>query len=515
MINKEKIKSPIMKKIIIILILAVNLLFLGACNKLSLDLSPVSSITDGNFWKTPDQFNAFIIGVHSRFRTHAFNFYCMGELRSDIYGDNPFGGEATQGMERFWFNTLNSENTGISDYGGFYSNINQINLFISKTLPTNVLLTADKNYYLGQAYGLRAYYYFQMMRTWGKVIIQTAPSQGFNLANLAKAASSNTDVMALIKKDIDSSTVHFATDYSFKESKGMWSKAATLMLKAETYLWSSKQMGGGAADATIAKTALTDIQTNVPTLGLMTNFKDVFAYAQKGNKEIIFAVRDQINESDLLSGNWSNFWPQTAYLGNFYDSIAGTKINTAVENVSGLLRCPTKINTFWRFSNADTRKLSSIKGAYNLVGGKYVLSGCYQYKYQGINNGGATRTMADDFPIYRYADLLLMLAEAENVLGQDPTNEINLVRQRAYGTNYSVATYGFPHQPGDNVVPDAILNERFFEFLYEGKRWYDLLRFGKSYVYKYTTITQDYQLLWPVDKTTLTNNILLTQTPGY
>jgi len=515
MINKEKIKSPIMKKIIIILILAVNLLFLGACNKLSLDLSPYSSITDGNFWKTPDQFNSFIVGIHSRFRTHAYNFFLMGELRSDIFGDLAFNGSASGGMDRYWFNTLNSENVGISDYGGFYTNINQINLFISKTLPTTILPAADKNYYLGQAYGLRAFYYFQMMRTWGKVIIQTAPSKSFDLNNLAKAASGINDVMALVKKDIDSSTVHFSTDYSFKENKGMWSKVATLMLKSEAYLWSSKQLGGGVADATIAKTALTDIQTNVPTLGLMTNFKDVFAYAQKGNKEIIFSVRNQLNEYDLWGGNLvSAFLANSMDLGNFYDSIPAAKINTSVDNLTGYTLAPVKKNTFWRFSNADTRQLASIKGVYNLIGGKYVLAGCYLYKYQGINNGGV-RQAVDDYPVYRYADLLLMLAEAENVLGQDPSNEINLVRQRAYGTNYTLATYGFPHQPGDNVVPDAILKERFFEFIGEGKRWYDLLRYGKSYVFKYTTATQDFQLLWPVDKTTLTNNTLLTQTPGY
>ncbi|NWJ52530.1 MAG: SusD family outer membrane lipoprotein NanU [Bacteroidetes bacterium] len=504
-----------MKKLIILLIIAANLIFLGACNKMTLDLAPDSSITDGNFWKSPEQFNSFIIGIHSRFRTHAYNFFVMGELRSDIYGDSPFGGEATQGVERFWFNTLNSENVGISNYGGFYQNINQINLFISKTLSTSVLTSADKNYYLGQAYGLRAFYYFQMMKTWGKVIIQTVPSQSFDLNNLAKASSSTTDVMALVKKDIDSSTVHFSNDYTFKETKSLWSKAATLMLKSEAYLWSSKQMGGGVADATIAKAALTEVQTNIPTLSLMPNFKDVFAYAQKGNKEIIFAVRDQLNEYDLFGGNFAGtFLPQGSYLGNFYDSIAATKINTSVENLAGLLRAPVKINTFWRFSNADTRKLGTMKGAYNLIGGKYVLAGCYLYKYQGVNDGGS-RKIVDDYPIYRYADLLLMLAEAKNILGEDPTTEINLVRQRAYGSNYSAAKYGFPNQTGDNIVADAILKERFFEFLGEGKRWYDLLRYGKNYVVKYTTVTQDYQLLWPIDKTTLTNNKLLIQTPGY
>ena len=55
-----------MKKIIIILFIAVNLLFLGACTKMSLDLTPNSSITDGNFWTSSEQFSSFIVGIHKQ-----------------------------------------------------------------------------------------------------------------------------------------------------------------------------------------------------------------------------------------------------------------------------------------------------------------------------------------------------------------------------------------------------------------------------------------------------------------
>jgi hypothetical protein len=76
---------------------------------------------------------------------------------------------------------------------------------------------------------------------------------------------------------------------------------------------------------------------------------------------------------------------------------------------------------------------------------------------------------------------------------------------------------GFPNLAGDNVPANAILNERFFEFILEGKRWHDLRRLGDSYVYANTNIlsSESYKLLWPVDRTTLTNNRLLEQTPGY
>jgi hypothetical protein len=511
-----------MKKILLYFLTGITLFFLGGCDKLSLDLAPDSVVADGNYWKTPEQFETFITGIHSRMRTNEFNFMILGELRSDVFGDNPFTGEATQGMERFWYNTINSQNTGITNYADLYSSINQINLLISKTIPTTGLLDADKNYYLGQAYGLRAFNYFHLLRTWGDAIITTEPSVTFELNALAKAASSVADVMALIKSDIDNSEMYFGSAYSFKfNDKAFWSKAATLMLKAEIYLWDSKQMGGGIASASVARSALTDIQTNIPALGLMTNFKDIFpsssVSASKNNKEIIFALRNNILDYMMMGGTYAkNFLPQADLIGNFWDSIANAKIDRAVENYYvSQLRAPIRKTTLWSFNNDDSRKLASVKGGYTKDAlDVYTLAGCYLVKFPGKLDAGAKK-IADDYIVYRYADLLLMLVEAKNILGEDFTTEINLVRARAYGAKYNPAIYGYPNQAIDADNDEAILRERFLEFIGEGKRWYDLRRFGKSYVFKYTTASADYQLLWPIDKTTLTNNRLLVQTPGY
>ncbi len=113
--------------------------------------------------------------------------------------------------------------------------------------------------------------------------------------------------------------------------------------------------------------------------------------------------------------------------------------------------------------------------------------------------------------------MLLLLAEAKIILGESPATELNLVRQRAYGANYITSVHGFPNQPIDADPKEAILQERFYEFIFEGKRWYDLRRMGDNYVYKYTTIlpSESFKLLWPVDRGTLTNNRALEQNPGY
>ena len=249
-------------------------LFSG-CSK-QLDLAPISNISDANYWKTADQFDAFVTGIHANFRTNNSNFQVLGEMRADIFGTDPgnagaFTGEATQGLERTWLNTLNLDNSVVSNFGGFYYNINQINLLISKIKSTNIITAANKNYYLGIAYGMRAFYYYHLVRSWGGVVIQTDPVLSFDISNLSKANATSADVLALIKSDIDNSITNFGSDYSFRNTKSYWSKAATLMLKADVYLWTSYR-GGGSADATVALTALNDMYLLPPTEVTMKSF---------------------------------------------------------------------------------------------------------------------------------------------------------------------------------------------------------------------------------------------------
>ena len=174
----------------------------------------------------------------------------------------------------------------------------------------------------------------------------------------------------------------------------------------------------------------------------------------------------------------------------------------------------TVLENFKKFLPGDTRRDVTLKDVYNKVeNGELELVGLYPHKYWGVMNG-STRVRCDDYPIYRYSDLLLMLAEAKVLLGEDPATEINRVRRRAFGDAYDASTVGFPNQEVDKRPADAVLQERLFEFMLEGKRWYDLRRFGDSYVLDYTP-AEPARLLWAINQGALTNNPLLKQTVGY
>src|SRR6185437_14947321 len=235
---------------------------------------------------------------------------------------------------------------------------------------------------------------------------------------------------------------------------------------------------------------------------------------------MIFAIHYQLNEPSTTSNGmaWvqNTYVPQTGLIANFYDSLQNRQFNVITDKWGGLLRAPVKISTYRLFSSLDTRRTASIQAAYTKTAGVYKIAGCFVDKYQGEQSAGV-RFITNDYPIYRYADLLLLKAEAEVILGQNPANEINLVRARAFGANYNAATMGYPNQAIDASPREAILQERFYEFIFEGKRWYDLRRMGDNYVYEHTALlpANAYELLWPIDRTTLTNNRLLVQTPGY
>lgn len=531
-----------MKKTIIYLLMGASLMSLTNCD--SLDVEPVSSITDNNYWKSEAHFTAFNQGIHALFRERSYDFFRLGEVRCNIYGGtDSFGGEAAQGNSLMPLNALNANNVGIGNYASMYTAINQINLMIAKTTDTEILTEETKNYYLGETYGMRAFLYFQLLRSWGAVIIHSDYTSGtsLDLANLAKGVSSEEEVMQFIKDDIQASEKAFNNNYSFKLARNHWSLPATKVLKGEVYLWSGKQMGGGSSDYQTAKTALEDVKN--ADVELINDFSKIFAYDNKLNKEIIFAIHNGKDEFNLWNDSWrANMVPQQAYLPNFCTAEGISFGKTPLSDVNGMIKFQLRDDVYHKvFREGDTRRDASLVPVYKKEDNVIKFVSCFAFKYQGVLLDGASlRSFLEDAPVYRYADCLLLLAEAKALLGEDPAAEINAVRKRAYGEEYFNQHQAEVAYPNDNkavvtdlilgdidvysankyIKPDnagaleTVLKERLRELMFEGKRWYDIRLAGWDYVHAYS-LAEQHRMLWPINQDVLTNNTALKQTPGY
>lgn len=532
-----------MNKIFTYMLAGAFLLLFSRCD--SLELGPTSSISDSNYWKSEAHFSAFNAGIHALLRERTYSFFLLGEPRANIYsGSDSFGGEAAQGNSRLPQNALNKDNVGVSNYGDLYQVINQINLMIAKTTETSVLSDATKKYYLGEAYGMRAFLYFQLLRSWGAVVMYKEYTSGssLDLSNLAKPVSSEAEIMALIKADIQASEDAFGNNYAFQNKRNYWSLPATKMLKGEAYLWSGTRMNGGNGDIQTAKTAFGEVKN--ADVQLLPEFKKVFSFENKLNKEVIFTIHNGKDEYNLWNDNWrANMIPQQLYMPNFCNS-EGVSFKLLPESqLNGMIRFQLQDDLYHKiYCAGDTRRDACLTPVYKKEGEAIKYVSCFAFKFQGtLLEGASQRSFLEDYPIYRYSDCLLQLAQAKALLGEDPSSEINAVRERAYGAEYFAANRNTLAYPNDNqatiaypivgnialyegnkyIKPDnagaleTVLKERLRELMFEGKRWYDIRLLGWDYVKSYSTLTNERRQLWPINQDVMTNNPAVNQTPGY
>ena len=523
-----------MKKLMTYLTAGIVALTMNSC----LDLDPTSTITDANYWKSSDQFEASHTGLMGLFREKGYTFIELGEMRSDIYGGVPFSGESSGSYSYMWDNMLSQDNPVLSDFGGMYTYINQCNLMIAKATESDVITDAQRSRFLGAAYGMRAFYYFQLLRSYGDAVIYTDYTTGskIDLNKVSKGQSPAADVMALIKSDIKASEDAYNGNYAFPDGRTSWSLAATKMLKGEVYLWSGKQMGGGTDDYRTAKQAYLDVDN--ADVDLLANFTDVFAFSNKSNKEIILSLYNGEKETALWGGYYSGtLVMQKANVGSYYiDDEDGNEISfdeSDYKTHDGLMYVSLNKDMCKEegegndkevvsqvYLDGDKRSHATLRTVWRKANGAYM--GVIANKYHGtMLAGGSSTSWYDDQPIYRYADCLLGLCEAKALLGEDITEDINKVRERAYGKAY-FESHPDVQYPNDKTVTkfvgsdadpvEAVLKERLRELMFEGKRWYDIRLMDKAT--KYSTASAS-KLLWPIDENALGENGALKQTKGY
>lgn len=500
-----------MKKILYTLfILAFTLM---ACDD-KLELTPTSDLTFNGFWESEEAVNAAHSGVYSAFRSYSYDLWQMGELRSDIWGGKTFESPYN---ERIIEQTIDVENVPWKNWSGFYSLIHKLNDFIANAPNVEFLEDTKKQHMLGEVYGMRAYVYFTMLKVWGGVPLTTVPQTELVFDQLSKVRDTENAVMAQVKADLAASLENFGDDDSYlKDQRIYWSKGASQTLKGEVFIWSGTHMGGGNVDYTIAKTAL----TSIGNADLLNNYTDIFDFKKKNNEEMIFAFKYAINEA---SNFYSLFTSRTTELNGKYDQ-HGLLIKDYLGSTNAANRYGVKESILLNVNDPqDTRRDATFVMLYTAppadpvyIEGDPTYSASYLNKFMGKVDVGS-RNYVSDIPLYRYADVVLLLAEAKNLLGEDPSAEINRIIERAYGENYDEAIHKYSNGTKEANI-QKILDERLKEFIGEGKRWWDLRRAGDQYVIdnnQYLNPGDEYKLLVPISRSMIGRNPLLEQTPGY
>ena len=446
-----------------------------SCGDSFFDLEPASSVTIDKVYKTASDYNVAVIGCYAKLQSQV-NFYteCC-EYRSD----NLSLGAPTAGtQDRYDIDHFTEKpSNGILSYywANFNNNVYRCNLLLDQIDGANFAENLKKQY-KGEAMFIRALNYFNMYRIWGGV---PATKHVVSAAEALKVARySDEQMFDLIAGDLKEivDNNYLPETYSSADMGRATSGAAKALL-GKVYLTFHKW--------TEAKDILSQL---IGKYQLVSPIAQVFNVDNKNNNEIIFAVH--FNKE--IEGEGHSYWYNL------------TNASDDTNQTSSLL------NTF---PTGDARKdlITYVQVEKNVR----LMNKFYDTKSPTF------KTVGNDQILLRYADVLLMYAEALNEIQYDASEGslalkyLNAVRQRAGISNLTVKQL-----PTQEKFRKGILVERQREFPYEGQRWFDLVRMGfaKSVMAENGVEIKDYQLLFPIPQQEIEkvgDKSILWQNPGY
>lgn len=511
-----------MKKYFIILFASLNLL---SCNKF-LDELPRTKTDVNTFFSSQADFELAINGAYAALRSvyGSKSAWVMGEMRSDnTHYDYKASDQAIVVVDRynvanFTDDQYNSQTA--TKWNTAYTAISASNNILDHI---NDISFDNKDYIEGQARFIRALCYFELVRYYGGVPLYT--SQARKREDTYLGRSTVEEVYTLIEADLTEAGSKLPLPTFPQNAKA--TKGAVFTLLADVFITQKKF---AAAEPLLKQV----IQMNY---SLWDNYADAFELANKNGRESIFEI--QYN-ADLATPQASNF------IYNFIPRMTSSAVITGpgqntITDLGGF-NTPTNdlINAYedgdrrldasiavaeGTFDNNDTFTATAIQSVVNYTVPANKIGRPFIKKY--LHPHTIANQTNDNWPVYRYAEALLLLAESLNEQGK--TNEalthLNQVRTRAGLLPLAVSD--------QETLRLSILKERRVEFAFENKRWLDLVRSGKAISvmtefgvlqkqqYTYLTpetynVTEN-RLLFPIPYAEMQLNMTLSgyQNPGY
>lgn len=439
-------------------IIAIFILFVSAssCDNY-LDLRPQDGIIREEFWKTKEDIQAAVIGIYSSMLnsppgvgdfTMTQYLFMYGELRGDMIAE---GQNVTEDGRDIMNSNIISSN-GLTNWGAFYRTINYCNTVIDLAPAVKnedpTLTQTQLNNYLSEALAIRGYLYFTLARTFKNVPLKLEATLS-DSDNFQIPVSTQEEVFAQVVKDLKLAEEYALEDYGdIASNKGRITTYSINAMLADVYLWTNKYQE--ALDAT---NKIIDSQKFSLIEASNSWYNTVYA---KGNSS------ESIFEFQYTTSNLPPFYSIFLQRPQFIAS------SVVLEDIFGI--------DFDDVNNVDVRGpwASLVPGTNHI------------YKFIGLTNDELKNLQDSDthWFVYRYADVLLMKAEALALLNNGGQEAVDIVEEIRLKRNALEVTSRQVDITSKNDVIDYILEERAREFAFEGKRWFDLLRVSRRNNYE-------------------------------
>lgn len=412
------------------------ILLIQSCSEDFIELAPVSDLNTGNFYKTEADIEQAVIAAYdalqdgSQYGGNGFDHFM--EVRSD----NTFNDNTTQnGGARANFDNFNlsSNNLMLNDtWNSCYQGIQRCNIVLNRIEKVK-MAAGVANIRRGEVKFLRALTYFNLVRIWGDVpLVLNEIEDPFEA--FGHTRNSSDQIYNQIVQDLQDASELLPAKHDATEV-GRATRGAALTLLGKVYL--TRQQFPLAAST--LKQLIDD-----GNYQLLSSFAAVFSVTNKNNAESIFEVQYKSGTSG--EGN------------NTTDPTQGQDVNNKPS--------PNIIQVFQQ--NPDDRFAASVQ-----------LTTGYPYSKKRIDVRGTDGSFGFNTMVLRYADVLLMYAEALNEVGYQADGEafvfLNKIRERANANSYTANEL-----PDQNSFREAIALERRLELAFENHRWFDLVRTGKA-----------------------------------
>lgn len=470
-----------MKNIHIKIVSLVTLITLFTSCKKWVDYDPHEDfkITEQDYLKSESDYRTMAISVYTPIQW-LNQTVPVGDIASDNSvsgGENSSDVLSLQQIDDFTHTPVNSTLTEI--WQAAYEGINRANYmhqYKAANLAGETVNFAGKDALYGEIYFLRAFYYFTLVKFFGDVPLFVEKRLGLtDSKSLTRAPKA--DVYKQIEVDL---TAAIAVLPTIQSQKGRITKYAAQALLGKVYLYQKKY----DAAAAVLENVITP-----NAFSLVADFGSIFLAAGENGPESVFEIQYSNNSPYY---NWGGV---TRGQGNHsvqQCGIRGLNGSSAMPYAAGWsTNLPTQ-NLAAAYAAGDKRKAVTVLDieAYKTANpgfgityqvAPYKNTGLYNQKYlprKGETSGQLELNYLNNFRTIRYADVLLMAAEANNkaTAPNDAKAQtyLNLVRRRAFGDNlHDISSTG-------GTLYQAILDERRLELAMEGERFFDLVRTGQA-----------------------------------